>query len=82
MPMRMYVFSNMILLVHAKMGVKEFMRIRIDKYSYVMTVPDFNYFKNRLYFYGVNGCVHLTFQSIELRNEIVAVIKKLVSEIN
>jgi hypothetical protein len=82
MPMSLYIFSNMVLLVHSKLGVKEFGRVHLNRYSHIEAVKDYTFFKNRLFFYGSNSCVHLTFQSTERRDEVVAVIKKLIQEIN
>ena len=79
MPMSLYIFSDMVLIVHSKLGVKEFGRVYLNKYSHVETAHDFSFFKNRLYFYGANSCVHLTFQSVERRDEVAAVINRLIN---
>jgi hypothetical protein len=78
----MYLFSDLVILVYKKLADKEFMRLQFNKYSHVEIAGDYTLFKNRLFFYGRQNCVHLTFAAKALRDEVYMTIHKLITEIS
>ena len=45
-------------------------------------VGDYKLFQNRMFFYGRQNCVHLTFAAKALRDEVYTTINKLINEIS
>jgi hypothetical protein len=77
-----FLFSDLVLLANVRVNGRELLRIKLHKYSHVQIAGNSRLFKNRLFLYGKRLCVHLTFMSKIIRNQVYEAVYNLIQSID